>query len=421
MPYPSEHSARLRPPGRYRRFRRENDKFGSGIHAIWGVRKDNEKVELQAIRFDKKKFTAARAKKWLKDRDYEPIRFEPASGKTADVPSIQESPAAGDRSPGAEENAMTIELDALLMDPTKRTYGKTATYRKALDPAKAYVECKAESPTSKNGIVEGYASVWNVVDHQGEIVRKGAFTKTIQERGSKIPLMIQHFANGGDILEAVGGTVELTENDYGLKFAAEFLDDEKSQAVRQKILALRKQDLKIGTSIGYRVIKYGFITDDASGKTYVELTELALGELTATLKPANESALVTGAKSTDDHQTILAPFAAIQEAKVEDLDDEAKTQIIENVYGDAEKAKSLADALKGIAEKTLVLLPDESQDVGAKDGDASPAGSSPDNQGTSADDGSTTEAKIVAHRRERHREIERRRLAVMRRRAGSVE
>jgi len=83
MPYPNEHAARLKNPGKYKRFRRENDKFGSGIDAIWGITQDN-KVELQAIRFDASKFTAAEAKKWLADHDYSPIRFE-AAGRAQDM------------------------------------------------------------------------------------------------------------------------------------------------------------------------------------------------------------------------------------------------------------------------------------------------------------------------------------------------
>ena len=78
-PYIGEHSARLTNPDQYDEFRRENDKFGIGIHAIWGIKlKPKRTAELQAIRFDAKKFTPAKAKQWLKDHDYKPILFEPA-------------------------------------------------------------------------------------------------------------------------------------------------------------------------------------------------------------------------------------------------------------------------------------------------------------------------------------------------------
>ena len=81
MPYKNEHAARLTDPEKYKRFRRQNNKFGEGIDAIFGIRKDNNKVELQAIRFKADKFTVAQAKKWLKDHGYKPIRFEAATGK----------------------------------------------------------------------------------------------------------------------------------------------------------------------------------------------------------------------------------------------------------------------------------------------------------------------------------------------------
>lgn len=78
MPYPREHAARLRDPGRYERFRRENDKFARGVHAIWGILRGG-KVELQAIRFDAAKFTVDEARKWLKAHNFKPILFEPAT------------------------------------------------------------------------------------------------------------------------------------------------------------------------------------------------------------------------------------------------------------------------------------------------------------------------------------------------------
>ena len=79
-PYPGEHSARLKDPEQYDEFRRENDRFGKGIHVIWGIKlKPKRIVEIQAIRFDSKKFSVAEAKKWLEDHGYKPIIFEPAA------------------------------------------------------------------------------------------------------------------------------------------------------------------------------------------------------------------------------------------------------------------------------------------------------------------------------------------------------
>lgn len=75
-PMPGEHSARIHDPGKYDEIKRKNGEFGPGIDCIYGIK--DGKAEIQAIRFDKEKFTPAEAKKWLKDHNYDPIEFEPA-------------------------------------------------------------------------------------------------------------------------------------------------------------------------------------------------------------------------------------------------------------------------------------------------------------------------------------------------------
>jgi len=48
-----------------------------GIDAIWGITEDG-KAELQALRFDAKRYTLDEVRKWLKEHDYEPLEVEPA-------------------------------------------------------------------------------------------------------------------------------------------------------------------------------------------------------------------------------------------------------------------------------------------------------------------------------------------------------
>jgi len=82
MPYPNEHAARLRPPSGFVRFRRKNDAFGPGIHAIYGVTREGKAV-LQSLRFDASRFTADEARRWLREHDYKPVEFAPASKEAA--------------------------------------------------------------------------------------------------------------------------------------------------------------------------------------------------------------------------------------------------------------------------------------------------------------------------------------------------
>jgi hypothetical protein len=83
MPFPNEHAARIRNPDDFQRdsFRRKNDEFAPGIDVIFGRLKGETAATVQAIRFDAQKFSAVEARKWLKDHDYKPMSFEPASGK----------------------------------------------------------------------------------------------------------------------------------------------------------------------------------------------------------------------------------------------------------------------------------------------------------------------------------------------------
>ena len=71
----------MRDPGQYDSFRRRNDAAGEGVDFIFGIKEGEEGAELQAIRFRLTQFTAAEAREWLSDRDYEPIEFEEATGE----------------------------------------------------------------------------------------------------------------------------------------------------------------------------------------------------------------------------------------------------------------------------------------------------------------------------------------------------
>jgi hypothetical protein len=81
MPYPNEHSARLASPGQFREFRRKALPGVSGIDAVYGIKiVDGKRTsQVQALRFDKKTWTVAEARKWLADhKQFKVMLFEPA-------------------------------------------------------------------------------------------------------------------------------------------------------------------------------------------------------------------------------------------------------------------------------------------------------------------------------------------------------
>jgi HK97 family phage major capsid protein len=124
-PYPNEHSARLKDPDQYDDFRREVDAGGDGIDFIYGFKDDES--ELQAIRFDKSRYTIAQAKDWLDENDMEPILFEPAS-EERDM-SLEESQVieqlveelAEDRFDDTEVQHRSMAIEASPIDEKRRT------------------------------------------------------------------------------------------------------------------------------------------------------------------------------------------------------------------------------------------------------------------------------------------------------------
>jgi HK97 family phage prohead protease len=65
------------------------------------------------------------------------------------------------------------------------------------------------------GIVSGYFSKFGNKDSDGDIIQKGAYTKTIQENFRRIKHLLDH-----DRTKAVGVIQELKEDDYGLFYVS---------------------------------------------------------------------------------------------------------------------------------------------------------------------------------------------------------
>lgn len=75
-PFPNEHAARQTDPGKYSKFRRGT--IAPGVSVVYGITSAG-KSEIQTLRFDASKFTAAQAKAWLKEHKFSAAKFEAAS------------------------------------------------------------------------------------------------------------------------------------------------------------------------------------------------------------------------------------------------------------------------------------------------------------------------------------------------------
>lgn len=80
MPYPNQHSARMKNPDRFVEGSFRTKKIATGVTIIIGKLKGSDTMTTQAYRFDKSVFTPEQAKEWLKSHSIMAyISFEPAS------------------------------------------------------------------------------------------------------------------------------------------------------------------------------------------------------------------------------------------------------------------------------------------------------------------------------------------------------
>lgn len=154
-------------------------------------------------------------------------------------------------------------------------------------------EFLCEYKDAGSGTIEGYASTWvKKPDSYGDVVRKGAFSKTLAEDwngGKGIPLL---WAHQMDNLKSFIGTATANEDDYGLHFVATFDDTDEAQRVR----SLYKDGRLRKFSFAFDVMENGLVTLEDGTKAN-ELRELKLFEISAVTVPANDTAEVVDVKS----------------------------------------------------------------------------------------------------------------------------
>ena len=183
---------------------------------------------------------------------------------------------------------MPTELNALIAN-SKRTF--------FVEDAQIHAKALAigGDPAKDPGFLEGYAVVWDVVDKDGEVFRRGAFKRSIEQMvpAGKAKLMVRHFRDGGDTLESVGTITQAREDDKGLFIHADFSPDAQSQSIRGKAASGHIKSL----SVGFVPLQFSTATDPQTGKRIIEHKECKLLESTVTNRPRNDEAVITSAKS----------------------------------------------------------------------------------------------------------------------------
>lgn len=125
----------------------------------------------------------------------------------------------------------------------------------------------------KLGIVTGYFSRFNNVDSDGDIIRPGAFTKTIKEQGPESSLpRIKHLLNH-DPSQPLGKLTKLYEDGTGLAYESQV----GSHELGEDFIKMIESGLITEHSIGFKIVKRNQIQ---SYENYLKNPQLGQFEIT---------------------------------------------------------------------------------------------------------------------------------------------
>lgn len=136
----------------------------------------------------------------------------------------------------------------------------------------------------EQGVIEGYGSVFDVVDNGGDIVASGAFTRSLQS-GRKVKMLAQH-----DPDKIVGVWDEVSEDGNGLRVKGRLLTAVEKGREAYELVKAGALD---GLSIGYRTVK-SVMKNNIRVITQAELWEVSLVTF-----PMNEQSRIDAVKAAD--------------------------------------------------------------------------------------------------------------------------
>lgn len=205
-----------------------------------------------------------------------------------------------------------------------------------------------ELKAADDGTVEGYGSVFDVVDNYDDVIAKGAFKASLDahKAAGTMPAMLwQH-----DASQPIGIWTEMVEDSKGLRIKGMLaLETTKGKEVH----ALLKLGALNGLSIGFMSKQWGY-DRDTDVRT---LTEVDLWEVSLVTFPANQKARVTNVKAAPDE--LQAPKDAERILRDAGFSKSDATAFVSRVMrmGEArsESADSTAQAMKS-AQRLLSSL-----------------------------------------------------------------
>lgn len=148
-----------------------------------------------------------------------------------------------------------------------------------------YKNIKAADVSVSERKIIGYTASFGNIDSVHDVIKAGAFKKTLRERGKAVKVFYNHAF-------PIGKPEVMREEDKGL-----YTESKVSATARgDEVLQLVKDGVITDMSIGYEVIDFGM-----DNKTGIRtLKEIKLYEFGPVDFGANEQAVITGVKSLAD-------------------------------------------------------------------------------------------------------------------------
>lgn len=174
------------------------------------------------------------------------------------------------------------------------------------------------------GTIEGYRSVFGVIDEGGDIVMKGAFKETL---GDYLHLGFTAHSHDWSFSEAVGFPVKAYEDDHGWFVESQFHSTDDAQKIRTKAKERMAAGKQVGFSFGYAPKKYLHI----EAKDYeAELPKYIKSDLLPTmLKKAQDFNRIRVLKEVEAIEDSIVTAPMNKRAAATDVKSEKKEQPIE--------------------------------------------------------------------------------------------
>ena len=177
--------------------------------------------------------------------------------------------------------------------------------------------CELKFAKDNEGQFEGYASTFGNEDSYGDVIKRGAFKQTLEQRGpGRIAMLYSH-----DQCAPIGKWLEMSEDKKGLKVVGEITP---GHTVAANAYASLKHGAMSGLSIGYTVPKGG--ADTGENEDQRILKKIDLVEISVVARPANDLARVTAVKSEidginsiQDAENFLREVAEFSKSAAEDF------------------------------------------------------------------------------------------------------